>query len=104
MKCNIVRFAISCLDFFISRYLPTRRPPFACTLYDLAVLLKLTLTVICVDPAPDADGVPYKPWRFRDSPLAIEAKAAESSEETGSASMNSATFVILPLFTTPRLR
>jgi hypothetical protein len=31
--------------------------------------------VICLNPGP-VNGVPYKPWRFRDAPGAVAAKQA----------------------------
>jgi hypothetical protein len=37
------------------------------------------MTVICINP-PDENGVPYEPWRLRDSP---EALAKAKAEETG---------------------
>lgn len=37
----------------------------------------LVSAVICIDPVTE-DGEPYKPWRLRDSPIAIEASIEES--------------------------
>lgn len=41
--------------------------------------------VICIEPETD-DGQPYKPWRMRDSPLAIatfEEEALQSGKMSG---------------------
>jgi hypothetical protein len=41
--------------------------------------------VICIEPETD-DGQPYKPWRMRDSPLAIatfEEEAMQSGKMSG---------------------
>jgi hypothetical protein len=35
------------------------------------------MIVICIEPETD-DGEPYKPWRLRDSPLAIATFAEEA--------------------------
>ncbi|KAK8858564.1 hypothetical protein IAR55_002793 [Kwoniella newhampshirensis] len=36
--------------------------------------------IICID-MPDEDGQPYKPWRLRDSPEAVAAKAASDASD-----------------------
>ena len=42
-----------------------------------SLLVQTHILVICIDP-PDVEGVPYKPWRLRDSPQAIQRATEES--------------------------
>ncbi|WWD18457.1 hypothetical protein CI109_102909 [Kwoniella shandongensis] len=45
--------------------------------------------IICID-MPDEDGQPYKPWRLRDSPEAIAAKAASDAADPNNPAIQAA--------------